>query len=160
MVNLATIGTLAELELNTFNLRPALPCPAPAKPADNLDNISSKTLLEKRWQYKYRSLMDTLSQFNVEDETNSRGGGVGGGNSVPRTPVGSNRRTYLTIQGVPRRPRSYLQLENNLRNLFDGPPPAGSPPPPAVVIDHDNSQSHQSGFHRSNSYNARSRTNS
>ncbi|EDS45184.1 inwardly rectifying k+ channel [Culex quinquefasciatus] len=115
---------------------------------DNLDNISSKTLLEKRWQYKYRSLMDTLSQFNVEDETNSRGGGGGGGggaNSVPRTPVISNRRTYLTIQGVPRRPRSYLQLENNLRNLFDGPPPAGSPPPPAVVSDHSNGE--QSQFH-------------
>lgn len=100
--------------------------------------------------------MDTLSQVYVEDETNSRGGGR---NSVPRTPVGSNRKTYLTIQGVPRRPRSILQLENNLRNLFDGPPPAGSPtPPPAVVSDHENPN--QSGFHRSNSYNVRSRTNS
>uniref|UniRef100_A0A8D8H630 (northern house mosquito) hypothetical protein n=1 Tax=Culex pipiens TaxID=7175 RepID=A0A8D8H630_CULPI len=103
--------------------------------------------------------MDTLSQFNVEDETNSRGGVVEGANSVPRTPVISNRRTYLTIQGVPRRPRSYLQLENNLRNLFDGPPPAGSPPPPpALVSDHSNGEQNQ--FHRSNSYNARSRTNS
>lgn len=106
--------------------------------------------------------MDTLSQFNVEDETGTNGGG---GGSAPRTPVtGSNRRTYLTIQGVPRRPRSYLQLENNLRNLFDGPPPAGSPPPPAVISDHHGQQNQQnqsaSGFHRSNSYNARSRTNS
>lgn len=106
--------------------------------ADNLDNLSSKVQLEKRWQYKYRSLMDTLSQVTVEDETSGR--------VELRTPGGSNRRTYLTIQGVPRRPRSYLQLENNLRNLFDGPPPAASSPP-AVVTDHDNS----SGIHRSNS---------
>lgn len=127
-----------------------------------MDNISSKTLLEKRWQYKYRSLMDTLSQFNVEDET-----GGGGGSVTTRSPTISNRRTYLTIQGVPRRPRSYLQLENNLRNLFDGPPSsAGSPPPPpppAVVSDHQGKgeqQQQQAGFHRSNSYNARSRTNS
>lgn len=102
--------------------------------------------------------MDTLSQFNVEDETTN------GSASAPRTPLtGSNRRTYLTIQGVPRRPRSYLQLENNLRNLFDGPPPAGSPPPPAVIIDHSGAgqnQNQSSGFHRSSSYNARSRTNS
>lgn len=124
-----------------------------------MDNISSKTLLEKRWQYKYRSLMDTLSQFNVEDET-------GGSGSVTRSI--SNRRTYLTIQGVPRRPKSYLQLENNLRNLFDGPPssagsPPPPPPPPAVVSDHqrrEEKQEQQAGFHRSNSYNARSRTNS
>ncbi|XP_053696796.1 G protein-activated inward rectifier potassium channel 3-like isoform X2 [Sabethes cyaneus] len=81
---------------------------------DNLDNISSKTLLEKRWQHKYRSLMDTLSQsVNMEDETGS----------LRISPHPSNR-SYLTIQNIPRRERSFMQLENNLRNLFD----AGAPP--------------------------------
>ncbi|XP_055611806.1 G protein-activated inward rectifier potassium channel 3 isoform X2 [Uranotaenia lowii] len=95
---------------------------------DNLDNISSKTLLEKRWQSKYRSLMDSISQFNLEDETGS----------LRVTGPGSTR-SYLTIQNVPSRRRSILQLENRLQHLFDGPPPVGAngarppsttPPPP------------------------------
>ncbi|XP_055547497.1 G protein-activated inward rectifier potassium channel 3-like isoform X2 [Wyeomyia smithii] len=86
---------------------------------DNLDNISSKTLLEKRWQHKYRSLMDTLSQsVNLEDETGSL--------RISRHP---SNRSYLTIQNIPRRQRSYMQLENNLRNLFD----AGAPAQPGVA---------------------------
>ncbi|XP_062717010.1 G protein-activated inward rectifier potassium channel 3 isoform X2 [Aedes albopictus] len=89
---------------------------------DNLDNISSKTLLEKRWQRKYQTLMHSISQFHLEDESGSMRLCV---NPSPN---------YLTIQNLPRRNRSYLQLENNLRNLFDSPlghsPLAAQPPPP------------------------------
>ncbi|XP_058825370.1 G protein-activated inward rectifier potassium channel 3-like isoform X3 [Topomyia yanbarensis] len=91
------------------------------KSNDHLDNISSKTLLEQRWQYKYRSLMDTLSQsVNLEDETGSL--------RLSRHP---SNRSYLTIQNVPRRHRSYVQLENNLRNLFDSVPPTAKRAPSA-----------------------------
>ncbi|XP_058825405.1 G protein-activated inward rectifier potassium channel 3-like isoform X3 [Topomyia yanbarensis] len=93
------------------------------KSNDHLDNISSKTLLEQRWQYKYRSLMDTLSQsVNLEDETGSL--------RLSRHP---SNRSYLTIQNVPRRHRSYVQLENNLRNLFDSVPPPAKRAPSASV---------------------------
>lgn len=128
-----------------FRLSPPNP-----ETTDNLDNISSKTLLEKRWQYKYRSLMDTISQFNVEDETGSL-----------RLSGHPSNRAYLTIQGPPRRPRSYLQLENNLRNLFDSPspPPGGRPPsstpPPAI-----NDPAFIHGSQRNRTTSMRSRTNS
>ncbi|XP_058456002.1 uncharacterized protein LOC131433164 [Malaya genurostris] len=57
--------------------------------------------------------MDSLSQsVNLEDETGSL--------RLSRHP---SNRSYLTIQNVPRRQRSYMQLENNLRNLFDSVPP-------------------------------------
>ncbi|XP_055634746.1 G protein-activated inward rectifier potassium channel 3 isoform X2 [Toxorhynchites rutilus septentrionalis] len=88
-----------------------------------LDHVSSKTLLEKRWNFKYRSLMDTISQYNLEDETGSL--------RLGRHP---SNRTYLTIQGVPRRQRSYQQLESNLRNLFDTPSPSPPPPPPPPAV--------------------------
>lgn len=95
--------------------------------ADNLDNISSKTLLEKRWQHKYNTLMHSISQFHLEDESGSM-----------RLSAGNPSPNYLTIQNLPRRNRSYLQLETNLRNLFDSPlaashphdgPPSSTPPP-------------------------------
>lgn len=66
--------------------------------------------------------MHSISQFHLEDESGSMRLCV---NPSPN---------YLTIQNLPRRNRSYLQLENNLRNLFDSPlghsPLAAQPPPP------------------------------
>lgn len=71
--------------------------------------------------------MHSISQFHLEDESGSM---RLSGNPSPN---------YLTIQNLPRRNRSYLQLENNLRNLFDSPPshpphegPPSSTPPPAI----------------------------
>ncbi|XP_049530511.1 G protein-activated inward rectifier potassium channel 3-like isoform X1 [Anopheles darlingi] len=66
---------------------------------------SSKSMFEKRWHRHYTNTIRTLSTVHLEDE---------------QTPLTVQAR-YLTIHAAPRRPRSYLQLENNLRNLFDRP---------------------------------------
>uniref|UniRef100_A0A2M3ZM59 Putative inwardly rectifying k+ channel n=1 Tax=Anopheles braziliensis TaxID=58242 RepID=A0A2M3ZM59_9DIPT len=66
---------------------------------------SSKSMFEKRWHQHYTNTIRTLSTVHLEDEQTSL-------TVQPR---------YLTIHAAPRRPRSYLQLENNLRNLFDRP---------------------------------------
>ncbi|XP_065088703.1 G protein-activated inward rectifier potassium channel 3-like isoform X2 [Ochlerotatus camptorhynchus] len=94
---------------------------------DNLDNISSKTLLEQRWQNKYRTLMHSISQFNLEDETGSM--------RLSRNHSPTASPNYLTIQNLPRRNRSYVQLENNLRNLFDSPSPLATSPPAAAPLE-------------------------
>lgn len=92
--------------------------------------------------------MNTLSQFNLEDETGSM--------RLSRSGAATTSPTYLTIQGIPRRPRSYLQLENNLRNLFDAPslspPPPSSTPPPAI---HEPTAAAASQRHRSSSTRSR-----
>lgn len=79
--------------------------------ADVGDNMSTKTQLERRWKDHYSTIVNTLSQYHLADEA-----GVGGGTDhlYPTR--------YLTIQGVPRRRKSYVALQNNLWNLFDRPP--------------------------------------
>uniref|UniRef100_A0A2M4DP30 Putative inwardly rectifying k+ channel n=1 Tax=Anopheles darlingi TaxID=43151 RepID=A0A2M4DP30_ANODA len=76
------------------------------------DNVSTKTQLERRWQHHYSTVMNTLSQYNLPDDTF---GQAADGNHLYPT-------RYLTIQGVPRRRKSYVALQNNLWNLFDHPP--------------------------------------
>uniref|UniRef100_A0A4Y0BMU4 Inwardly rectifying k+ channel n=1 Tax=Anopheles funestus TaxID=62324 RepID=A0A4Y0BMU4_ANOFN len=75
------------------------------------DNLSTKTQLERRWKDHYSALVNTISQYNLADDT----GAVGGTDHLYPT-------RYLTIQGVPRRKKSYVALQNNLWNLFDRPP--------------------------------------
>uniref|UniRef100_A0AAG5D0H1 Inwardly rectifying k+ channel n=1 Tax=Anopheles atroparvus TaxID=41427 RepID=A0AAG5D0H1_ANOAO len=78
---------------------------------DKVDSVESrKAQLERRWEHHYSTLMNTLSQYNLADET------VGNG------PDHLYPTRYLTIQGVPRRKKSYVALQNNLWNLFDHPP--------------------------------------
>lgn len=74
--------------------------------------MSTKTQLERRWKDHYSTLVNTLSQYNLADVTGT--GGVGTDHLYPTR--------YLTIQGVPRRKKSYVALQTNLWNLFDRPP--------------------------------------
>ncbi|XP_058057429.1 G protein-activated inward rectifier potassium channel 3-like isoform X2 [Anopheles bellator] len=73
---------------------------------DQYDTVCSRTSFERRWQQHYTNTIRTLSTIHLEDE---------------RVPLTGVQPRYLTIHAVPRRPRSYHQLENNLRNLFDQP---------------------------------------
>uniref|UniRef100_A0A1Y9J115 Inwardly rectifying k+ channel n=1 Tax=Anopheles quadriannulatus TaxID=34691 RepID=A0A1Y9J115_ANOQN len=79
---------------------------------DQSDVGSTKSMFERRWHQHYTNTVRTLSSIYAEDERQSS--------------VGVQAR-YLTIQGVPRRPRSYQQLESNLRNLFNPPSVTVSP---------------------------------
>ncbi|XP_052868148.1 G protein-activated inward rectifier potassium channel 3-like isoform X2 [Anopheles cruzii] len=85
------------------------------------DTESMKTVLERRWKQHYSTLVETLSQYNLTTN-DAHHDGINTAHLYPTR--------YLTIQGVPRRRKSYVALQANLWNLFDR-PPAANPRPAA-----------------------------